>query len=139
MANVVATNYFREQMSIGHVNLSGDTFLISLMDRFVQSASVDTLKQVSAWSDVSAHEVSALGYSAINLSSKSISIIPGNVISWDGANIVWSGVTLTTYGYAVYKNNGLVVGFVEFAAGQLDAVNGSVTIQWNTNGIMNII
>ena len=140
MARVVTTDYFRKLMATQQVDLSGDSFAIALMGEYVSAADTSALKQVSAWADVSAYEVSAIGYSAINLNSPSVSIIDGNIVSWDGTDISWSNITLSPYGYAIYRiGDGIVVGFVEFTDGQINAVNGSIIIQWNTAGIMNII
>jgi len=140
MARVVTTNYFRQMMATQQIDLSGDSFAVALMNIHVQSADTSALKEVSAWSDVSANEASAVGYSAVNISSPSVSVIDGNIVSWDGTDISWSSITLSPYGYCIYRiNDGLVVGFVEFTAGQINAVNGSITIQWNSGGIMNII
>lgn len=140
MARVVTTNYFRKMMATQQVDLSGDSFAVAFMGIHVNSADTSALKQVSAWSDVSAYEASAVGYSAANITSPSVSIIDGNIVSWDGTDITWSNITLSPYGYAIYRiSDGLVVGFVEFNSGQINAVNGSITIQWNAGGIAQII
>jgi hypothetical protein len=140
MANVITTNYFREQLAAGNVNLSGDDFAIALMNIHVQSASVNDLKEVKIWSEISDYESSSVGYSAVPIDNKLISTITGNVISWSGDNISWSSITNSPYGYAIYKiDDGLVVGMVEFNGAPINAVNGTITIQWNSAGIANII
>jgi len=140
MANVVTTNYFREQVAGQNVSLSADAFAVALMNIHVQSASESTLKQVQTWSEVSAYEVSAAGYSAEPLSADTLSANTNNVVYWDGNNITWSSVTISPYGYTIYRiSDGLVVGFVEFTTAPQTTVNGDLTIQWNANGIMNII
>ena len=134
----VTTNYFRQELSVGNVSLSGDTYHLSLMNEYVSSSSEATLKQVSTWADVSAYEVSATGYSAVELTAPTISATVNNVVYWDGTNITWSGVTLSAAGHTVYRgSDGLVVGFVEYTE-IVEAVNGDITIAWNANGIMNI-
>jgi len=135
----VTTNYFRQELSVGNINLSGDDFAVALMNEYVSSSSEETLKSVSAWSEVSAFENSAVGYSAAPISSDSISVITGNIISWDGININWSSVTLSAAGHTVIRvSDGLVVGFVQYPS-VVESVNGDITLQWNANGIMNII
>lgn len=139
MANVVTTNYFRQQLSRGLVDLSATDYAVALMNIYVQSATETTLKAISAWAEVSAYEASAVGYSATPITSQTVSAV-GNNIVWDGANITWSSITSSPYGYAIYKiSNGLLVGFVEFTSAPLTAVNGDITITWNANGIANII
>ena len=108
------------------------------MNEYVSSSSEATLKQVSAWADVSAYEASATSYSAVALTAPTISATVNNVVYWDGTNITWSSVTLSAAGHTVYRpSDGLVVGFVEYPE-ILEAVNGDITIAWNDNGIMNI-
>lgn len=138
--NIVTTNYFRELMATQQVDLSGDNFAIALMGIHVQSATAAQLRSVSAWSDVSAYEASAVGYSATSLQSLTVSAINNSVVSWDGNNVTWNNITLSPYGYAIYRvDDGMVLGFVEFTSAPIEAVNGSITIQWNVNGIANIL
>lgn len=139
MANVVTTNYFREQLSKKEISLTADTYKVALMNDYVNASSESTLKAVSAWGDVSAYEVSANGYSAQTITSPVVSS-NGNVVYWNGANITWNNITVTTYGFAIYRtSDNLVLGFVEFTNAPIIAVNGSITINWNPAGIANII
>ena len=134
----VTTNYFRQELSVGNISLSGDDWAVALMNEYVSSSTNSVLKAQSAWSDVSAYENSATSYSASGILSDSVSAITGNIISWDGANITWTGITLSAAGHTVYRvSDGLVVGFVEYPD-VVEAVNGNLTISWNANGIMNI-
>ena len=136
----VTTNYFRDQLAKGNINLSGDTYFVSLMDEFVTTAisTIDQLKAQSAWGDISAaHENSAANYSAAEIVGVPISTTTGNIVKWDGADITWSSVTLSAAGHCLYRSDGLIVGFVEYSS-IADAVNGDITIQWNAGGIMNI-
>jgi len=141
MANkVVTTNYFRELMAKKQIDLINDTFAIALMGEYISITDTSILQSIINWSEVSAYEVTAVGYNSVSLTSPTISLINESVISWDGDNIVWSGVTLNSYGYTIYRvSDGIVVGFVEFTNSPIITVNGSITIQWNSNGIMNII
>jgi hypothetical protein len=135
----VVTNYFRQELSVGNVNLSADIWAVALMNEFVSSSTESTLKAQSAWSDVSAFENSAVGYSAVQISNDSISTISDNRISWDGDNITWSSITLSARGHTVYRvSDGLIVGFVDYGE-VVEASNGDINIAWNANGIMNII
>lgn len=138
MANIVTTNYFRELISTGQVNLSSDTFYVSLLNNYVQSSTTSTLQSISAWSQVSAFEVSSVNYSAAIISGENISI-NGNIVVWDANNITWNSVTFSPYGFVIYKNDGVVIGFIEFTSAPAIVVNGSLTIQWNNAGIANIL
>ena len=138
MANVVTTDYFREQVISGNVNLSGDSFAVAFMNNHVHSATEASLKAVHMWSEVSAYEASAVGYSATPLTATTISANSSNVVFWDGTDITWSSITLSPYGLVIYRiSDGLIVGFIEFTSQQV-AVNGSITVSWNVAGIMNV-
>ena len=133
----VTTNYFRQELAAGNVNLSGDTFNVALMNNYVLT-STDTLKAQSAWSDVSANESSSVGYNAITLTAGNLYINNSNALCWSGTNISWSNITNSPYGLCIYRpSNGLVVGFIDFGEQKI-AVNGSITIRWNEGGIAQI-
>ncbi|MFW6247184.1 MAG: hypothetical protein ACOC22_03380 [bacterium] len=134
----VVTNDFRKLMATDGVNLSADTYKVALMDDFVTSVA-ETLKQSSDWTSVSANEVSGTGYSAATLIAPTVSVNSSDVVYWDGSNITWDNVTVSPYGCAIYRtNDNLVVGYIEFTDAPKIAVNGTIAIQWNENGIMNI-
>ena len=135
----VTTNYFRQELAAGHVNLSGaDTFAVALMSAYVSASPIDTLKAQSAWSDVSAYESSSVGYSATTLTAGNLYINNSNALCWSGTNISWSNITNSPYGLCIYRpSNGLVVGFIDFGEQKI-AVNGSITIRWNEGGIAQI-
>ena len=137
----VTTNYFRQELAAGNVNLSGDIFKVALMNNYVStSTSTDTLKAQSAWSNnVSAYESSSVVYSATTLTAGNLYINNSNALCWSGTNISWSNITNSPYGLCIYRSSdGLVVGFIDFGEQKI-AVNGSITIQWNDGRIAQII
>ena len=136
----VTTNYFRQELAAGHVNLSGaDTFAVALMSAYVSASPPNLLKAQSAWSDVSAYESSSVGYSATTLTAGNLYINNSNALCWNGTNISWNNITNSPYGLCIYRpSKGLVVGFIDFGEQKI-AVNGSITIQWNAGGIAQII
>lgn len=135
----VVTNDFRKLMATSGVNLSADSYKVALMGIHVNSAAASTLKQSSDWTSVSGFEVSGTGYSALSLTAPTVSANASDVVYWDGTDLTWTNVTVSPYGYAIYRtSDNLVVGYVEFTGGQVVAVNGTITVQWNANGIMNI-
>lgn len=135
----VVTNDFRKLMATSGVNLSADNYKVALMGIHVNSASESTLKQGSDWTSVSGYEVSGTGYSALSLTAPTVSANASDVVYWDGTDLNWTSVTVSPYGYAIYRtSDNLVVGYVEFTGGQVVAVNGTITIQWDAGGILNI-
>lgn len=135
----VTTNYFRQELANKNISLSGETFYVSLMGAYVSSTTSTILQSISAWSAVSANESSSVGYSAATISGETVSINgTTNTIEWKGNNITWGPTTNSPYGLCIYRNDGLVVGFIDFGK-KIDAINGNITIQWNSKGIANII
>ena len=135
----VTTNIYRRNVNAGLINLSANSFAVALLNGFATSGSSDIMKQVTNYSEISAFEVSGTGYSALPLSASTLSANSSQVVFWDGNDIIWNNVTINTYGLAIYRLSvGLVVGFIDFGEQKI-AVNGSITIQWNVNGIANII
>ena len=143
----VTTNYFRQELAAGNVNLSGaDTFAVALMNYIVTNSSEDNLKAAYSWYNdtspigaaVSAFESSSVGYSAITLTAGNL-YISDNTLCWGGTNISWSNITNSPYGICIYRpSDGLVIGFIDFGE-EKEVVNGAITIEWNAGGIAQII
>lgn len=137
----VSTNYFRTQLGYGNINLSGDTFYVSLMDNYVTSSTVDTLKGINTWSEVSAHECTGTGYSSSALSNVSFTSAD-NVVYMDADDITWNNVTVSAYGDCIRKDDGTVVGFHDYSNSYttpITPVNGVFSLQWDSSGILTII
>jgi len=135
----VTTNYYRKQSAFKGVSLSADAFAVALMGQLVTSSTEAELKQLSAYSEISAYEVTGATYSAMPLSADTVSANSSDVVFWDGVNLTWTSVTVSPYGLAIYRiSDGLVVGFIEFDDAPIIAVNGTISLNWNANGIMNI-
>ncbi|MDD5651334.1 MAG: hypothetical protein PHF86_13125 [Candidatus Nanoarchaeia archaeon] len=135
----VTTNYYRKQSAFKEVSLSADTFAVALMGQLVTSSTEAELKQLSTYSEISAYEVASSTYSAMSLSADTVSANSSDVVLWDGVNLTWTNVTVSPYGLAIYRiSDGLVVGFIEFDDAPIIAVNGTISLNWNANGIMNI-
>jgi hypothetical protein len=132
----VTTNYFRESESI---SLSGDTWIVSLMDNHINSATNDVLKNYSLWTEVSVHEVVGTGYvSGAPLQNVTIDTNDvTNTIFMDADDITFTTVTISTYGCCIWRlADGLIMGFVDF--GQMEiSQNSNFQIIWNANGILN--
>jgi hypothetical protein len=148
MATVV-TNAFRQAMATSGVNLSADNFVVALMDSWVIEVDVGSLKQnYGSWATtISAHEVSGTGYSAIPLTAPIVSATgwpgkphpEGEIVYWKGNNLTWNNITVRSYGIAIYRpSDNLVVGYISFGYTEVVVVNGSLTVQWDPAGIMNI-
>ena len=76
MATVV-TSYFKQKIAEKDINLSTDNFYISLL-----SALTNCDCTVSAWSAVSANEITSNNYSAASLSGKNL-LVNSCILQWD--------------------------------------------------------
>lgn len=90
----------------GSIDLDGDTMMIALLGT---GYSVD-IDAHSAWSDVSASEISATGYTAGGsaLASLAVGVDTGNDRAYfDAADPAWTSIGTATAGSAViYKDSG---------------------------------
>lgn len=134
----VTTNYFRQEETI---SLSGDTWIVSLMNNHVNSASNDTLRGYSFWSDVSEYEALGTGYiSCSPLQNVDININgETNTVIMDADDITFTTLTISTYGCCIWRlTDELIMGFVDFGKMEVSQ-NANFQIIWNVNGILNIV
>jgi hypothetical protein len=135
----VTTNQYRKLSAGKDISLSADVFAVALLNSFAQSCPSNIMKGIVSYSEISAYEVSSSNYSAATLTANILSANTSDVVFWDGTNITWTGVTVSPYGLAIYRqSDGLIVGFIEFDDAPIVAVNGTIALNWNANGIMNI-
>ena len=136
----VVTNLAKELM-IGAI--SGSDLKIALLDGVV-SADAGTLKDYNSWTDLSAFEITGTGYTSggVNLSGLSAySISSTDTAYFNGDSIIWNTVTISSYGYALYRStSNLVVAIVQFS-GNLPkvSISGPFSIAWNNNQILQMI
>lgn len=136
----VVTNYAKEIM----INaISGSDMKIALLNDIVLS-SESNLKDFRNWSELSAYEVSGIGYTAggITLSGTSgYSSSADDKAYFNGNSVIWDNISVSAYGYALYRSNsGLVISIVEFSGDKPKVANkGSFCIEWNNNIILQMI
>ena len=92
-------------------------------------------------SDVT-NEVSGTGYSAGGESLTSITFATsGGTITWDAADVEWTGSTITSARYAVVYDDDLtdkpLICAIDFA-GDFSTVAGTFKITWNPSGIFTL-
>ncbi len=135
-AFTITTLEFKKQMAGGTYNLSGGGLAVALYDNIFEN---NSLYNYPNFSDLSSDEVTdSLGnYSALPLTATTIDNTD-NIVKWDGNDVTWNNISVSAYGYSIYRiSDGLVIGYVSFDEPKV-TVNGSLTIAWNDNGIMNI-
>lgn len=143
MANVVC-NKFKKNSMISSIDLtSAGTLKVALLQNIWGTSSTTQLADVAAFSAISAAwEVSGTtNYTAggITLSGASVTQDDaGDKSVFDANDVVWSTVTVTTYGCMIYRvSDSLPICFVDFS-GVKTATAGDFTIQWSTNGIVTL-
>ena len=95
----------------------------------------------SVKSDVS-NEVSGTGYTAGGKSLTSITFATsGGTITWDAADVEWTGSTISAARYAVIYDDSLtndpLIGAVDFG-GDFSTTAGTFKITWNASGIFTL-
>lgn len=142
--NVIPYTIGIQNVNKALIDLDGDTIVCVLLT----SSYTPGRTTHSAWSDMSAAEVSGTGYTAggVELANKAVTH-SGGTITFDADDASWAAATLTAKYAALVKRSGgsLVAGDLALAYVDLDTGGGSVTstaatftVQWNASGIFTI-
>lgn len=139
MASVV-TNLAKETMIAA---ISGTDLKIALLNNVV-SATAGILSDYNSWTSLSAFEISGTGYTAGGVSLSGLSAYSSSSTDrayFNGNSIIWNTVTISTYGYALYRStSNLVVVIVEFSGDKPKvSTSGPFSIAWNSNQILQMI
>lgn len=95
------------------------------------------------WTDVSANEIetSGTGYSQKTLANQAVSQDDANDLAkFDADDIQWTTATFTTYHAVIYDStlgSDDLIGSIDFG-GARSVTGGTLTIAWNTNGILRL-
>jgi len=139
MADVVYNSFKRDIMN-GSIDLDTDTIHLLLVTS-TYSPNQDTHTKHS---DVT-NEVSGGGYTTAGsaLVSKAVTVDnTDNEGVFDANDITWSASTITARGGVLYKNRGTstldeLIAYIDFGADKVSS-NGTFTVQWNSEGILNL-
>lgn len=139
MADVIF-NSFKAYIMDGSIDLDTDTIKVAL----VTSSYTPDQDVHEDFADVT-NEVSGTGYTAggAALASKAVSIDDtDNEGVFDAADVTWASSTITARGAVIYKDTGtpatsLLVCYLDFGSDQSSS-SGDFTIQWNSEGILNL-
>ncbi len=140
MADVIP-NAFKKNIMNGGIDLDGDTIKVMLLDD-THTQDQDAHEFID---DVSANEVSGTGYTAGGAAIGSKTVSQDNTDNegvFDGADVTWSGSTITARYAAIYKDTGTpstspLIAILDFGENKSSS-NGNFTIQWNAEGILNL-
>lgn len=138
MASGVYNNFKAELMNKSYdLGSGGDTIKVALLNN-----SHAFTAENDVWTDVSANEISGTGYTAggATLANQAVSIDDTDDEGvFDGDDVAWTTATFTAYHAVVYDDtvtDDLILS-IDFGGAQT-VTSGTFTIQWNSEGILNL-
>ena len=97
-------------------------------------------KTDNEWADVSANEVAGTGYTTGGKEITGKSVTQGSPTIFDGDDVVWTNITVSVY-YAVLYDDTLtnkdLIASIDFG-GEVTVSDGTLTIEWDTSGIITL-
>lgn len=139
MADLIYDSFLRDSVN-GTIDLDTDSVKVMLVTSTYTPARTHAKR-----SDVT-NEVSGAGYTAggAALASKTITADTTNHRGvFDADDLTWTGSTITARAAVLYKSRGgaatadELIGYWDFGTDKSSS-NGPFTIQWNSNGILNL-
>lgn len=139
MADVIY-NSFKSKIMDGSIDLDTDTVKVAL----VTSTYAPDQDLHDFFDDVT-NEVTGTGYTAggTAMASKTVTTdTTDNEGVFDAADVTWASSTITARGAVIYKSTGTastsaLIAYLDFGADKSSS-SGDFTIQWNSEGILNL-
>lgn len=139
MADVIY-NSFKKKIMDGSIDLDTDTIKVALV-----TSSYTPDQDTHDFFDDITNEVSGTGYTAGGATLASVTVTADNTDNegvFDAADVTWSSSTITARGAVIYKSTGTastspLIAYIDFGADKSSS-NGNFTIQWNSEGILNL-
>lgn len=140
MADTIV-NAFKKNIMNGSIDLDTDTVKVMLLTSS-HTQNADTQEFID---DVSANEVSGTGYTAGGATIGTPAVTQDNTDDegvFDGADVTWASSTITARYAAIYKDTGTpgtspIIAILDFGSDQSSS-SGDFTIQWGSEGILNL-
>lgn len=139
MADVIY-NAFKKNIMNGGIDLDTDTIYVMLVtSAYTPDADADNDR-----ADVT-NEVSGTGYTTGGAEIANGAVTQDNTDDegvYDGDDVTWSPSTITARGAVVYQSTGLaandlLICYIDFGSDKSSSA-GNFTIQWNSEGIVNL-
>lgn len=147
MSNNIVPNQLKNQFMQGLVDFDDDDFYVALCTSACDAVADNTKREWVTFSgdiQASAFEITGTNYTSGGMQLSGTGIVSagsptGNEQYLSADNVVWSAVTLTSYGCVIYRStDSLIICYLSFNA-EKQADNGSLTLAWNsTNGIVSL-
>lgn len=133
-------NSFKRDIMNGGIDLDTDTIRVAL----VTSTYTPNIDTHTKWSDIT-NEVTGTGYTAGGEALANKTVTADNTDDegvFDADDKTWAASTITARGAVLYKDTGTpstspLIGYIDFGADKSSS-NGNFTIQWATEGIVNL-
>jgi hypothetical protein len=133
-------NYFKAHILDAEYDLGngGDTVKCALLDN-----SHSFTAENDGWADVSANEISGTGYTTggATLANQAVSIDDTDDEGvFDADDVSWTSASFTAYHAVVYDDthaSDALICSIDFGGAQT-VTSGTFTIQWDSEGILNI-
>jgi hypothetical protein len=138
---MAVVNKAKELLMEGSFDLVNDTIKVMLLTD-THTTDIDAHEYID---DVSANEVSGTGYVAGGATLANKTVTKDNTDDegvFDADDVTWSTSTITARYAVVYKDTGTpatspILNIIDFGSNQVSTA-GDFTIQWGTEGILNI-
>jgi len=117
------------------VDLEADTIKVALMDNVHSPLATD-----NEWADVSANEVTGIGYVAGGSALAGKAVTQGAITKWDAGDLVWSNATFSAYHAVIYDDTLAgddLIASIDFG-GEQAISDGIFTIAWASEGIITL-
>lgn len=139
MADVIY-NSFKKKIMDGSIDLDTDTIKVALV-----TSSYTPDQDVHDFFDDVTNEVSGTGYTAGGASLANKSVTADNTDNegvFDADDVSWTTSTITARGAVLYKSTGTastsaLIAYLDFGADKI-STDGTFTIAWNAEGIINL-
>jgi len=133
-------NQFKAELMSGTFDLVNDTVKVALMN-----SSHSFSASAIGWSSVSANEISGTGYTAGGAALANKSVTQNNTNNdgvFDADDLSWTSATFTAYHAVLHDTTPTspadpLICSIDFGGAQTVS-SGTFTIQWDSDGIINI-
>jgi hypothetical protein len=137
-------NILKSELMKKNPDLVNDTVWCALLDNSHSFSASSTVND--QWTDVSANEIAAGGgYSTNGTTLSNMAVTCDDVDNegvWDADDVTWSSSTITAYHAVLWDDTvtspaDMLICSIDFG-GEKSSNNGDFTIQWDSEGIINI-
>jgi hypothetical protein len=133
-------NSFKRDIMNGSMDLDASTVYVMLVTDYTLNIDThDNRNDVTSW------EVTGTNYTAAGAEITTLTVTADTTDDegvWDGADVTWASSTISAEGAIIYLSSGAsttdkLIAYIDFGSAKSSS-NGDFTIQWSTEGIINL-